>query len=413
MSSPTTQDATGPGQREFVLLISSVMMLVAFAIDSMLPALPAIAQSLNVADASDQPLVLTAVLIGFGISLLFVGTISDRFGRRWLLLASLVLYGLTSLAAATAQSFEMLLVARAAQGVAAAGGQVLVRALVRDLFEGREMARVMSLAAMIFMAGPIIAPSMGQAVLAVASWRWIFIVLAGLGFIIWSWSFFRLAETLPPERRVVISRATITANARTVLGDRMSCGYMLASAATSSALFGFLNSVQPIFEKSFHRPDFLPTAFAIMAGGMMAASFLNASIVRRFGMRRIGHAALMVFTALAGLHLLYSWSGQETMTSFIILQMLMMLAFPMIGGNFQAMAMERMGAVAGVASSIQGFVINITSALVGLTIGRAFDGTTVPLYVGYFLGGLVALIIVFVTEHGQFFVARHAPVRGE
>ena len=181
-----------PDQSEFVLLISSVMMLVAFAIDSMLPALPAIGTSLRVADAADQPLVIGAFLFGFSIALLFVGTISDRYGRRWLMLASLVSFAVTSIAAAVAPSFETLLVARVAQGMAAAGGQVLVRAVVRDKFEGRAMAQIMSLAGMIFMAGPIIAPSMGQAVLAVGPWRWIFFVLAVLGFCVWTWAFFRL-----------------------------------------------------------------------------------------------------------------------------------------------------------------------------------------------------------------------------
>ena len=151
-----------PGQKEFILLISSVMMLVAFAIDSMLPALPAIGASLRVSDAADQPLVIGAFLIGFSIALLFVGTISDRYGRRWLMLASLVGFAVTSIAAAVAPSFETLLLARVAQGMAAAGGQVLVRAVVRDKFEGRAMAQIMSLAGMIFMAGPIIAPRINR-----------------------------------------------------------------------------------------------------------------------------------------------------------------------------------------------------------------------------------------------------------
>jgi MFS transporter, DHA1 family, multidrug resistance protein len=402
-----------PGQTEFVLLISSVMMLVAFAIDSMLPALPAIGASLRVTDAADQPLVISAFLFGFSIALLFVGTISDRYGRRWLMLASLVGFAVTSIAAAVAPSFETLLVARMAQGMAAAGGQVLVRAVVRDKFEGRAMAQIMSLAGMIFMAGPILAPSMGQAVLMVGPWRWIFIVLAILGFCVWSWAFFRLPETLDTEKRTSISVKAVMANAKVVLSDGLSVGYTLAMAAAASALFGFLMSVQPIFDRTFGQADMLPIGFAIMAGGMMAASLLNAAIVKRYGMRLIGHGALIVFTLIAGIHAFVAWSGHETLESFIILQMVMMMAFPMMGGNFNAMAMERMGSVAGTASSVQGFINNLFSTIVGTLIGRAFDGTTVPLYVAYFLCGTLALIIVFVTEGGQLFVARHAPTPAE
>lgn len=406
-------EAKSPGQNEFVLLISSVMMLVAFAIDSMLPALPAIGKSLLVADPADQPLVISAFLFGFSIALLFVGTISDRFGRRRLMLGSLIGFAMTSIAAALAPSFEVLLLARVAQGMAAAGGQVLVRAVVRDKFEGRAMAQIMSLAGMIFMAGPIIAPSMGQAVLAVGPWRWIFFVLALLGFCVWTWAFFRLPETLPVEKRTPISIAAVLANARIVASDRLSVGYTLAMTAAASALFGFLMSVQPIFERTFNREDLLPTGFAIMAAGMMGASLLNAAIVKRYGMRLIGHGALILFTFIAGIHALVAWSGHETLESFIILQMVMMMAFPLMGGNFNAMAMERMGRVAGTASSVQGFTNNLVSAIIGTIIGRAFDGTTVPLYLAYFACGMLALIIVFVTEGGRLFVARNASVPAE
>jgi MFS transporter, DHA1 family, multidrug resistance protein len=413
MTSPTTAHSAGPGQTEFVLLISSIMMLVAFAIDSTLPALPAIATSLRVTDAADQPLVIGSFLIGFGIALLFVGTLSDRYGRRRLMLASLIGFVLTSLLAALAPSFELLLFARAAQGMAAAGGQVLVRAVVRDKFEGRAMAQIMSLAGMLFMAGPIIAPSMGQAVLSLGPWRWIFIVLASLGFIVWTWAFFRLPESLQPDQRTAISVKAVLANARIVVTDRLSVGYTLAMTAASSALFGFLMSVQPIFQHTLKRADLLPTGFAVMAAGMMGASLLNAAIVKRYGMRRIGHGALFVFTAVAGVHLLVASSGNETLESFILLQTLMMMAFPMMGGNFNAMAMERMGRVAGTASSLQGCTSSLISAVAGTFIGRAFDGTTVPLYAAYFVFGSLALIIVFVTERGQFFVAHHAPTSPE
>jgi MFS transporter, DHA1 family, multidrug resistance protein len=402
-----------PGQSEFVLLISSVMMLVAFAIDAMLPALTAIGVSLHVADPADQPLIIGAFLFGFSLALLLVGTISDRYGRRGLMLASLVGYALTSLAAAVAPSFETLLLARFAQGMAAAGGQVLVRAVVRDKFEGRAMAQIMSLAGMIFMAGPIIAPTIGQAVLAVGPWRWIFVVLAMLGACVWTWAFFRLPETLPAEKRTPISLKAVSANAKIVLSDRLSVGYTLAMTAAASALFGFLMSVQPIFERTFGRADFLPTGFAIMATGMMGASLLNAAIVKRYGMRLIGHGAVIIFTLVAGLHAIVAWSGHETLESFIILQMVMMMAFPMMGGNFNAMAMERMGSVAGTASSVQGFTNNLVSTIAGTIIGRAFDGTTVPLYLAYFICGALALIIVFVTERGQLFVAHHARTPAE
>ena len=406
MASPTPRY---PGRIEFVVLISSIMMIVAFTIDSMLPALPAIGSSLGVSDEARWPFVISAFLAGFGISQLFVGMLSDRYGRRGLILWSLFGFAVTSLAASLAPTFEHLLVARLAQGLTCAGARVIVTSIVRDRYEGREMAQVMSLASMVFMAAPILAPAMGQLVLSVASWRWIFAVLAAIGLATWVWVMFRLPETLAPENRTAISLPAAVASARIVVTDRMSLGYGCAMAVVSCGLFGFLMSVQPIFQHTFERPELLPRGFAIMAAGMAVASLVNAAIVRRYGMRRIGHAALFFFTGVAGIHLIVALSGHESLATFIGLQMTMMIGFSLMAGNFGAMAMENMGAVAGMASSLQGSLSSLAAAVIGAIIGRSFDGTTVPLYAGYLTCGVVALIIVYVTERGQFFVAHHAP----
>lgn len=397
-----------PGRMEFVVLISTVMMLVAFGIDSMLPALPEIGHALGVENENDRPFVISAFLGGFSVSLLFVGTLSDRYGRRGLLLFSLVGFLLASLACTLAQTFPQLLAARLVQGMMAAGGQVIIRSVVRDRFEGRDMAQVMSLAAMIFMAAPILAPAMGQLVLEFGPWRWIFGVLALLGLIVWAWVFTRLPETLAIENRLPIACDTLIASAKHVISDRMSLGYSLAMAFVSCALFGFLLSVQQIFEITFKRPELLPTGFAIMASGMAVASLINAAIVKRFGMRLIGHAALFFFTAVAALHALIAYTGNESLVTFIVLQSVMMMGFSLMAGNFSAMAMENMGGVAGMANSLQGTLSNIVGLIAGVVIGQAFDGTTLPLYTGFFLCGVIALVIVYVTEHGRFFTARHA-----
>jgi MFS transporter, DHA1 family, multidrug resistance protein len=401
-----------PSRTEFVLLIASVMMIVAFAIDSMLPALPAIGNSLHVAQENQRQFVISAFLGGFGISLLFVGILSDRFGRRRLILPALIGFAMTSLMAAFAPTFELLLAARVLQGMMAAGAQVTVRSVVRDRFEGRDMAQVMSLASMIFMAAPIIAPTMGQIVLIFGPWRWIFGILGVIGIIVWGWVYVRMPETLAPENRRKISRAQIWASAKIVVGDRYSLGYGLAIALINGALFGFLLSVQQIFEHVLNQPDFLPTGFAIMAGGMAVASLVNASIVRRFGMRLIGHWALIFYTVLAGIHWLVALSGHETMLTFIALQSVMMLGFSLIMGNFSAMAMENMGKVAGMANSLQGSLANFFGMTLGSTIGQLFNGTTVPLYGATLACGALALLTVYMTEGGRFFVARHKTETG-
>lgn len=398
----------GPRRTEFIVLISSVMMLVAFGIDSMLPALPQMGLALGIENENDRPIVISAFLAGFSVSLLLAGTLSDRYGRRQLLLGALFGYALASVACSFALTFEQLLAARVVQGTMAAGGQVVIRSVVRDRFAGRDMAQVMSLASMIFMAAPILAPAMGQVILELGPWRWIFGALAIIGFLVWLWALTRLPETLAPERRIPIERNRLIEAASTVVTDRMSVGYSLAISLISCSLFGFLLSVQQIFETTFGRADLLPTGFAIMASGMAVASLTNAAIVKRYGMRLIGHAALMFFTAVAALHALVSLTGHESLVSFIVLQSVMMLGFAFVMGNFNAMAMENMGGVAGMANSLQGTLSNLTGLIVGTAIGQAFDGSTFPLYAGYTLCGLGALLIIYWTEGGRFFVVRNA-----
>jgi MFS transporter, DHA1 family, multidrug resistance protein len=396
-----------PGRAEFIVIVSSVMMVTALAIDSMLPALPAIGHGLGVADENQRQLVISSLLVGFTAMQLFAGMLTDRFGRRNLMLYSLLGFTVASLAAALAPSFPELLVARVVQGMTAAVAQVVIRSAVRDRFEGREMAQVMSMASSIFMLAPILAPAMGQLVLKFAPWRWIFGVLGIFALITWAWVVLRLPETLAKDARTPIAFASMRESARRVVTDRMSLGYSLASACLAFGLFGFLLTVQQVFEHVLKNPKALPLGFAIMAVGMSGASLANAAIVKRYGMRLIGHAALIWYIVMAGVHLLFALNGHESFWSFVGLQMVMMIGFALVMGNFGAMAMERMGDVAGMANSLQGTLINFIGLAGGTLIGMTFAGTTVPLYLSCFICGLIALVIVFVTEGGRLFIARH------
>lgn len=400
--------AKPPGQREFIALVSVVMMMVAFAIDSMLVALPIMGEVLAVATANHMQLVIGVFMLGFGLAQLFVGMLSDRFGRRGILLWSLFAYLLCSVAAAASTDFEQLLAARFFQGMFAAGGRVVISAVVRDHFSGRAMARIMSLATMIFMAAPVIAPLMGQAVLAFADWRWIFIILALIGVATWAWAWARLPESLASDQRRSLEPAMIAESLGIVVRDRQSVGYAIATAALSCGLMGYLMSVPQIFNEIFGRLDLLPHVFALIAAVMAACSLANSRLVMRYGMRLIGHSALIGFTFFAGLHALAAEMGFATLIVFTVLQGLMMACFSFAGGNFGALAMEHMGKVAGMATSLQGSFANIVGAGAGALLGQMFNGTLVPLYSGIFAAGLIALVAIYVTERGELFVARSA-----
>jgi MFS transporter, DHA1 family, multidrug resistance protein len=389
---------------EFVALIASMMALTALGIDSMLPALPAIGDSLGVAQANHRQFVITAFLLGFAVAQLAYGPLSDRFGRRPVLGIALGSYVLTSGLAAISGSFELLLVSRALMGTAAAGARVVTVALVRDCFSGRAMARVMSLAFIVFMAAPIFAPAFGQAVLwAGGSWRMIFWGVGAVSALVAAWFWLRMPETLAADARQSLQPGRIAGDYALVFRDRTAVGYTIAAALLSGGLFGFIGSVQQIMGEVFGRPELLTIVFAAVASTMALGSFLNSRIVMRLGTRRISHTALAALTVLAGVHLLVAEMGQESLWTFAILQALMMACFGLATSNFSAMAMERMGAIAGTASSLQGFVTTLAGALIGAQIGQAFDGTTVPLYSGFLLMGVLALVAVAVTERGRMF----------
>ena len=410
MDQPTQSLATETANRaplrfgEFVALIAAMMSLTALGIDAMLPALPAIGASLDVAEANHRQFVVTSYLIGFAVAQLIYGPLSDRFGRRPVLAVALAAYVITSAVAAISGSFVLLLVARAAMGTAAAGARVVTVALVRDCFAGRAMARVMSLSFMVFMAAPIFAPAFGQGILwAGGSWRMIFWGVAIAGAVVAIWFLTRMPETLHPDARQSLHPARIARDYATFARDRCAVGYTIAAAFLSGGLFGFIGSVQQIMEDVFHRPELLTLVFAAVASTMAMGSFLNSRIVMRLGTRRISHSALVGLILIAGIHLLVAEIGVETLWSFALLQALMMACFGLATSNFSAMAMERMGAIAGTASSLQGFVTTLGGALVGAAIGQRFDGTTVPLYAGFVVMGMLAFATVAIAERGRLF----------
>jgi len=217
------------------------------------------------------------------------------------------------------------------------------------------------------------------------------------------WAAWKLPETMHPEDRRPLSLSAIATAVRFTLTRRMAVGYMIASACAIGGLFGFITSAQQVFVDVFHEEDLFPAIFALIAIFMGLSSWLNASIVERLGTRRVSHTALIGYIFFAGTHALVAWTGHETLTSFIVLQASMMFCFGLVGSNFGAMAMEPLGHVAGTASSVQGFFTTISGALIGFFIGQHFDGTVVPLTLGFALCGISALIVVLVTERGRLF----------
>ncbi|WP_309611912.1 multidrug effflux MFS transporter [Sphingomonas sp.] len=401
VSHSSAATASRLGRRESVILLAALMALNAIGIDAMLPALPAIGQSLGVTEENQRQLIIVSYMLGFGFGQMLWGPIADRYGRRPIMAIGVSLFIAFSLVCAAAPSFTVLIAARVAMGAASASTRVLVTAIVRDLFKGEAMARVMSLVFMVFMVVPIVAPSFGQAVLGFAPWPMIFVLLAVYAAAILAWGMVRLPETLHPEYRRSLELASIVDAVRHVVGDRLAVGYTLATATLSGALVAYIASIQQIVADVFQAPSMLPLVFAGVATPMLLAAFTNSRIVEHFGLRRVGHAGLIGFCAIAVLHWIVAERGQETLLLFMLLQGLLMISFALCASNFSTLAMTNMGEIAGTAASVQGVASTIGGALIGLVIGQAFDGTIHPFLVGILLCGGVALLLVLVTERGQ------------
>jgi MFS transporter, DHA1 family, multidrug resistance protein len=395
------------GFLEFVVLAAATMSTQAIAIDAMLPSFPTIVQQLNVADANHGQWIVTAYMTGLGIGQLFWGMLSDRFGRRPILIGGLSLYVVAALLCSFSGTFEQLLAWRFVHGLAAACVTV-VRSVVRDLYSGRQMARVMSLTFVVFMIVPILAPSLGQLILLVAPWRFIFVVLAIFAAIVVSWGFRRLPETLHPEYRLSLTGTHILNAAKLVLGTRASIFYTLATMVMFGTIMAYVGMVAQIFADVFHRPKLMPSMFALCAIFMAFAAYLNSRIVERLGMRLISHTALIAFIVVTGLHILIAAMGVEQIWTFVLLQSITMGTFSLAVSNFGAMAMEPVGSVAGIAASLQGFISTFSGALVGILIGAQFNGTTVPLAAGQMICGLIAMGFVLLAEKGGLFHAHHS-----
>jgi DHA1 family bicyclomycin/chloramphenicol resistance-like MFS transporter len=292
-------------------------------------------------------------------------------------------------------------VARLLQGVAASATRVLVVAIVRDRYHGSQMARLMSLVFIVFMIVPVLAPAFGQAVLQVASWRFIFIGLGVYCAVVLAWTLIRLPETHPAERRRPLSVRHIGDAIGTTLRHRLSIGNTVALTVVMGGLFGFINSIQQIVFDAFGRPDLMAYVFAGIAGPMALSSWLNSRIVERVGSRRIMLWALTAFTSFAALHLAVVAFYGETLIAFVVLQALTMASFGLISANLGAVAMEPLGHIAGTASSVQGMMTTVGGSLIGLAIGQSFNGTTLPFLIGFTLCGMTALAIALWTNRPE------------
>jgi MFS transporter, DHA1 family, multidrug resistance protein len=410
----TTPVPTRPGQlseAEFIPLMAAMTAIGAMAIDGMLPALGQIGRDLQVAHANDAQLVISSIFGGMIFGGLLGGPLSDSFGRKRAIYFGLALFILGSALCAMAPTFYLLLAGRVLQGLGASIPAVVSIALVRDLYSGDAMGRIMSFAMSVFILVPVLAPMFGQGVLLFGGWRLIFWCYCVIAVLIGLWIGLRQPETLAIENRKPFRLTPILAAAREVVTNRPAMGFALAAGIMFGSMLGYLSTAQQMFQDLYGVGTAFPFYFGSLAAGVGIAMFVNGTLVMRFGMKRLTNFA---FTAVAGLSLaflpiVWATSGKPPLWAMMGFLAMTFLSFGALLGNLNALSMRALGHIAGVASAVLGSMRTGVATLLGLVIGRAFDGTVLPLVLGFAVLGCSALALAQWAERGEHRLAEVAP----
>jgi len=392
---------------EFVLIVATLSGLTAFSVDNVLPAFPAIAGQFHLAGQNDVQYLVYTYGISYAIMQLVYGTVSDSAGRRPVVLFGLAVYAVASLLGTFADSFPQLLTARVLQGIGAASARVLSMAIIRDRYHGSDMARVLSLTLMMTILLPVVAPSAGSLLLLVGSWRTIFASMAVIPVLLSVWFGLRMPETLPPGRRSRFSAQRILADAGIVAATRRSVAYATATGLVMACLYAYVGSAQQILGGTYRLGGLFPLLVGMLAAVLSVAAFTNARLVKSIGLSRLAHAALCGNAAVAVIQLsvAYLFGGHPPLALFCVMIGGSLFLFGLIIPNFSSLALEPLGSVAGTAASMLGAYTTLMGAVLGLFVGRAFDGTILPLSIGFVVFGLTSLATVAWSERGRLFHA--------
>jgi DHA1 family bicyclomycin/chloramphenicol resistance-like MFS transporter len=390
-------------QGEFVALMALMMSLTAMAIDAMLPALAQIGDDLGAGHANQAQLVISALLLGMAAGQVIYGPLSDSIGRKRTIYAGLVLFVGGCALSVVAASLPLMLLGRILQGFGAAAPRIVVVALVRDEYAGAAMARIMSLVLTTFILVPMLAPAIGQAILLVAHWRAIFAMLLALGLVGLAWFALRQPETLPLERRVRFSLGRILTGVRETCANRVALGYTLAAGMIFGAFLGYITSSAQIFLSQYGVGRLFPVYFGGLALAIGAATYVNSRLVMRYGMQRLSALAVGALGACSAGFFVIAWAagGDPPLWSLMPYLAVAFFCFGLVFGNFNALAMEPLGHIAGVAAAVVGTITSIMSLTLGTLIGQSYDGTVLPLVAGFAVLGLGSLAVMRWTERGR------------
>jgi DHA1 family bicyclomycin/chloramphenicol resistance-like MFS transporter len=388
------EHALAPGSRGFVLVLAMCMAVTALAVDTALPAFGDIRRSLGLSeDATSVTRLITYFLLGNAIGLLPAGLLSDRFGRKPVMWGGLLLYVVGAVGTMLAPTLGLMFAARFVWGLGSAGPRVAAMAMVRDAFVGERMARQMSFIMAVFILVPTIAPLLSAGILQFAPWQAVFAVCAGAALLL-SIALIRLPETLAPDMRRSLSIAEVWSGCRTVLATPGTLAYLVSLTVLFGAFMSYLASSEVILDQVFDLGDWFPVFFSVVSIVMGAGMWLNGRIVERIGLDRlIGRVfASSAVLVTAMLVLTVATDGTPPFWAFVIAISAVLFSHQMLMPNLNAAAMRPLAAVAGTGAALLGMVPGAIGAVIGGVIDNRFDGTIMPLVLGFVLATAIGAI---------------------
>lgn len=382
-------------QFEFVALMASLMSIVALAIDALLPALDYIGFSIGTTKSSDTQLLITMIFLGLGIGPLLFGPISDSLGRKPIVYMGFFIFIVASMICIYSESLFWMVLGRILQGIGLSAPRTISIAMVRDTYNGDYMARIMSFITVVFILVPIIAPAMGKFVLDHYNWQAIFYIQLIFSVLVSIWFWKRQVETLPLEKRVTFSSNIFPDGLKELIKHKKTIGYTIISGFITGSFMVYLSSSQQIFHTQYGLKEEFPYIFAGLAISIGSATFLNGTLVVKYGMERIINTAIISFFGISLLYLILFYNTPNP--SIIVLLSFFGMQFFSIGflfGNLRAMAMEPIGHIAGIGAAITGFLSTIMAVPISIYIGKFIDQRALPLFIGFLICSFLSILII-------------------
>ncbi len=371
------------------------MSVVALAIDALLPALDIIGITIGTKELADNQLLITMIFLGLGIGPLVFGPISDSLGRKPIVYMGFLLFIVASLICIFAESLEMMVLGRILQGIGLSAPRTIAIAMIRDIYSGDYMARIMSFITVVFILVPIIAPALGKFVLDHYDWQAIFYIQLFFSILVSFWFWKRQPETLIVEKRIPFKLTILIDGIKEMMKYKTTIGYTLISGFVVGSFMVYLSTSQQIFEQQYHLKEEFPYIFGLLAISIGSAIFLNGTLVLKYGMEKLVTTSLFAFFGISLMYILLFYNGQNpSITILLAFFGMQFFAIGFLFGNLRALAMEPIGHIAGIGAAITGFISTIMAVPISTYIGRFVKDTTLPLFIGFLICGVLSIIIL-------------------